>query len=61
MPTPPLLLAVVGVLAAAAALAGCATGTTPNAEITPKTQVNNPALATLLAEDLADWIRQCAS
>jgi acetyl esterase/lipase len=47
VPTRPLLLAVVGVLAAAAALAGCATGTTPNAEITPKTQVNNPALATL--------------
>lgn len=47
MPTRPLLLAVVGVLASAAALAGCATGTAPNVEITPKAQVNNPALATL--------------
>ncbi|GMA95335.1 hypothetical protein GCM10025881_21590 [Pseudolysinimonas kribbensis] len=47
MPTRPLLVTVVGVLAAATLLAGCATGTTPNVEITPRTQVNNPALATL--------------
>jgi len=43
----PLPLAVVGVLAAALALAGCATGTAPDAKIAPRTQVNNPALATL--------------
>jgi acetyl esterase/lipase len=47
VPTRPLLLAVIGVLTAATALAGCATGTAPNVEITPTTPVNNPALATL--------------
>jgi acetyl esterase/lipase len=39
--------ALIGVLAAALVLVGCATGTTPDARITPRTQVNNPALATL--------------
>ncbi len=40
-------LAVVGILAAVLVLSACATGTTPDAKITPRTQVNNPALATL--------------
>jgi acetyl esterase len=43
----PMTLAVVGILATALALSACATGTTPDVKITPKTQVNNPALATL--------------
>jgi acetyl esterase len=47
VPTRQLLLAAVGILAAAVALAGCATGAAPDAKITPRTQVNNPALATL--------------
>lgn len=38
-----LAVAVAGVLA----LSACATGATPDARITPRTQVNNPALATL--------------
>ena len=42
-----LTLAVVGLLVAALALSACATGGTPDAKITPRTQVNNPALATL--------------
>jgi acetyl esterase len=40
-------LAVVMVATAAFVLSACATGTAPDAKITPSTQVNNPALATL--------------
>ena len=43
----PVILAVAGALAGVLALSACATGTAPDARITPKTQVNNPALATL--------------
>jgi acetyl esterase len=47
VPARPTILAVVGVLAGVLLLSACATGTAPDAKITPKTQVNNPALATL--------------
>jgi acetyl esterase/lipase len=46
--TPPTVVGIAGVLAVALALASCAAqGDAPDVRITPRTQVNNPALATL--------------